>query len=95
VLALAAGWDPSVCPWVAVQPEAQGTARRCIRAVSPMRQPAHTSLSDSWHGTHGRQLGWSPVSREREERVGVWEESGEDGEGGEKKKAFLSLKQCP
>lgn len=45
---------------------------------------------------HGPQLGRSPVRREQEERAGVWEESGEDREGGEKakKKAFLSIKHC-
>lgn len=94
-LAPAAGWDPSVYPWVAVQPEAQGTARQCIRAVSPMRQPAHTSLSDPWHGTHGPQLGWFACWGQQEERVGFWKESGEDGEAGKEKKCLSESQAVP
>lgn len=65
-------WLGPRVPGLLCNQEAQGSARQCIRAVSSMLQPAHTSLSDPWHCTHGPQLGSLPVrgsSRQGQESV--------------------------
>lgn len=55
----AAGWDPSLCPWVAVQPEARGTAQGgdyvlfgpCERQLIPASlTPGTARTGPSWAG---------------------------------------------
>lgn len=85
------GWDLSMCPPVAVQPEAQGMAQQRIRADLPMQQPAFARLADLWHSTHQPQLGlWGKAGGEGN----VWKEMEEDGEKG--KEALVSVcTLCP